>query len=136
SRQWGSHSLSMGGGWQRTEHRQNGSNAVPQLDFGVDQTFDPANAMFNTTNFAGASTANLTEARNIYAILTGRITQIAGTARLDAATGKYVYLGNLYQKSRMDSFDAYVQDSGRVAGALTLDYGVGWDVRLAFTAGT
>ena len=40
--------------------------------------------MFNTTNFPGASTANLTEARELYALLTGRVTQIGGTARLDA----------------------------------------------------
>jgi hypothetical protein len=133
SRQWGSHSLSMGGSYQRTEHRQNGSNAVPQLDFGVDANFDPANAMFNTTNFAGASTNNLTEARNIYAILTGRVTQVAGTARLDASTGKYVYLGNLYQASRMDSADLYAQDSWRITPALTVNYGLRWDVQLPFT---
>jgi hypothetical protein len=136
SRQWGAHSTSMGGSFQRTEHNQNSSNAVPQLDFGVDTNFDPANALFNTTNFPGASTANLTEARNIYAALTGRVTQINGTARLDAATGKYVYLGNLYQKSRMDSFDAYLQDSWRLTPALTLNLGVRWDVQLPFTAAT
>ena len=136
SRQWGSHSLSMGGSFQRTEHNQNGANAVPQLDFGVDQNFDPANAMFNATNFPGASTANLTEARNVYALLTGRITQVVGTARLDANTGKYVYLGNLYQKSRMDSFDMYAQDSWRMTPALTLNYGLRWDVQLPFTAVT
>jgi hypothetical protein len=133
SRQWGSHSLSLGGSWQRTEHQQNGANAVPELQFGVDQTFDPANAMFNTTNFAGASANNLTEARNIYAILTGRVTQVGGTARLDANTGKYVYLGNLYQASRMDSFDLYAQDSWRITPALTLNYGLRWDVQMPFT---
>ena len=41
---------------------------------------------------------NLTEARQLYALLTGRVTSIAGTARLDAATGKYVYNGDLAQQ--------------------------------------
>ena len=137
SRQWGSHSLSMGGAFQRTEHNQNSRNAAPQLDFGVDTNGnDPANAMFNTTNFPGASTANLTEARNVYALLTGRITQIVGTARLDASTGKYVYLGNLYQKSRMDSFDMYAQDSWRMTPTVTLNYGLRYDVQMPFTAAT
>jgi hypothetical protein len=136
SRQWGAHSLSLGGSFQRTEHQQNGANRVPQLDFGVDTNFDPANAMFNTTNFPGASNANLTEARNIYAILTGRITSVTGTARLDANTGKYVYLGNLFQKSRMDSFDLYLQDSWRTTPTLTLNYGLRYDVQLPFTAVT
>jgi hypothetical protein len=133
SQQWGSHSLSMGGGWQRTEHRQNGANAVPQLTFGVDQTFDPANAMFTTANFPGASNNNLTEARNIYAILTGRITQVGGTGRLNAAGTEYVYLGNLYQASRMDSFDLFAQDSWRLTPTFTLNYGVRYDVQMPFT---
>lgn len=134
SRQWGSHSLSMGGSFQRTTHDQNNRNLVPTLDFGVDQNFDPANAMFNTTNFPGASSANLTEARNIYAILTGRIAAVNGVARLDASGKNYVYLGNLNQKSKIDSFDLYAQDSWRVTPTLTLNYGLRWDVQLPFTA--
>ena len=59
--------------------------------------------MFNTTNFPGASTANLTEARELYALLTGRVTLDRGHGALDADTGKYVYLGDLAQKSRQDS---------------------------------
>ena len=133
SLQRGAHSFSLGGSYQRTEHRQNSMNLVPQLDFGVDQTFDPANAMFTTANFPGASNNVLTEARNIYSILTGRITSVTGTARLDANTGQYVYLGNLYQVSRMDSFDLYAQDSWRVTPALTLNYGLRYDVQLPFT---
>jgi hypothetical protein len=136
SRQWGSHSLSMGGSYQRTVHKQNGANAVPGLNFGVDTNFDPANAMFTTANFPGASTTNLNEARDIYAILTGRITAVTGTGRLDANTGKYVYLGNLYQESRMDSFDLYAQDSWRLTPTFTLNYGVRYDVQLPFTTQT
>ena len=58
SRQWGSHSLSMGGSFQRTEHQQNGANARAAARASAWITnFDPANAMFNTTNFPGASNA-------------------------------------------------------------------------------
>jgi hypothetical protein len=131
--QRGSHSFSLGGSWLRIEHRQNDMNVVPELVFGVDQTFDPANAMFNTTNFPGASNTVLTEARNIYSVLTGRITSVTGTARLDANTGEYVYLGNLYQVSRMDSFDLYAQDSWRMTPAVTVNYGLRYDVQLPFT---
>ncbi|HET7696029.1 MAG TPA: TonB-dependent receptor [Vicinamibacterales bacterium] len=133
SLQRGSHSFSLGGSYQRTEHRQNSKNLVPQLDFGVDQTFDPANAMFTTANFPGASNNVLTEARNIYAILTGRITSVTGTARLDANTNKYVYLGNLYQVARMDSFDLFAQDSWRMTPTFTVNYGVRYDVQLPFS---
>ena len=136
SRQWGSHSLSLGGSFQRTVHQQNSKNLVPQLDFGLDQNNDPANAMFNTTNFPGASNNNLTEARNIYSILTGRITAVTGNARLDADTGKYVYLGNLFQQARMDSYDAFAQDSWRATPTLTLNYGVRYDLQMPFTTVT
>ncbi len=73
--QKGAHSLSMGGSFAQITHIQHGSNAVPALTIGLDVNNDPAAAMFNTTNFPGASTANLTDARNIYSVLTGRITQ-------------------------------------------------------------
>ena len=132
--QRGAHSLSFGGAFQRLTHEQNSMNAVPQLDFGVDTNgFDPASAMFTTANFPGASNTVLTEARNIYAVLTGRISAMPGTARLDANTGEYVFLGNLFQKSKMDSFDIYAQDQWRVTPALTLNYGLRWDVQLPFT---
>ena len=39
--------------------------------------------MFTHANFPGASTANLTDARRLYALLTGRVTAINGTARLN-----------------------------------------------------
>jgi hypothetical protein len=132
--QKGAHSLSMGGSFQRIEHNQNSSNAVPTIGLGVDTNgFDPASAMFTTANFPGASSGNLTEARALYALLTGRVTSVGGTARLDADTGKYVYLGNLFQKSRLDSFDLYAQDSWRVTPTVTLNYGLRWDLQMPFT---
>jgi hypothetical protein len=130
----GSHSFSFGGSFAQIIHEQNSSNVAAELEFGVDTDGnDPANAMFNTTNFPGASNANLNQARDLYALLTGRIDQIVGTARLDAATGKYVYLGNLLQKSKMNSFDLYAQDSWRVSPTVTLNYGVRWDLQMPFT---
>ena len=89
--------------------------------------------MFNTTNFPGATAAQLTEARNLYALLTGRVTSIAGTARLDSATGKYVYNGDLARKSRQNSFSAFVQDQWRATPTLTLNAGLRWDLHLPFT---
>ena len=132
--QRGSHSLSFGGGFQRLAHEQNSRNAVPALTIGVNTDgFDPASGMFTTANFPGASNNVLTEARNIYAVLTGRVTAIGGTGRLNASGDQYVYLGNLLQKSRMDSFDLYAQDQWRLTPALTLNYGLRWDVQLPFT---
>ena len=113
----GSHSVSLGASFLQLTHNQQGWNLVPALTIAVDQTNDPANAMFNSANFPGASTAALTDARNIYAILTGRVTAVTGNARLDGSTGEYVYLGNLFDRSRMNSFSMFAQDSWRVSPA-------------------
>ncbi len=129
----GSHSFTFGGSFSGVHNRQQSYNLVPTLNMGFDTTNDPAAAMFNTTNFPGASTGNLSDARGLYALLTGRLTSIAGTARLDAATGKYVYLGDLTQKSRGFSTAAYASDSWRVTPTLTLNAGLRWDVQLPFT---
>ena len=75
--------------------------------------------MFTTGNFPSATGGQLTEARNLYALLTGRVSAIPGTARLDAATGDYVYNGDLARKSRQSSFSAFFADS--VAGDADAD---------------
>jgi len=129
----GAHSLSMGGGYAGIFNRQNAYTVVPNVILGFDQNLDPAAPMFNLTNFPGATAAQLGEARNLYALLTGRVSNIAGTARLDAATGKYVYNGDLARKSRQSSFSAFVQDSWRVTPALTVNGGLRWDLHLPFT---
>ena len=107
---------------------------MPTIGLGLNTTFDPAAGMFTTANFAGASGGNLTEARSLYALLTGRVTNIGGTARLSAASGEYVYLGDLNQKSRFDSMGLFAQDSWRVTPTLTLNGGARWEVIFPFQA--
>ena len=60
----GSHSIQAGGSWTRTDVWLQNQQYVPTMNFGVDGA-DPANGMFTTANFAGASTAQLTEARDL-----------------------------------------------------------------------
>jgi hypothetical protein len=129
----GSHSFSFGGSFLQLTHNQQRWELVPTLTIGVDQTNDPANTMFNSANFPGASSTALTDARNIYAILTGRVAAVTGSARLDPSTGEYVYLGNLFERSRMSSFSTFAQDSWRVSPAVTVNYGLRWDIQRPFT---
>jgi hypothetical protein len=129
----GSHSLSMGGSYSGLFNRQNAYTVVPNIQLGFDANTDPANPMFNATNFPAATAGQLNEARALYALLTGRITQIPGTARLDSASGEYVYNGDLARKSRQSLFAAWLQDSWRVRPTLTLNAGLRWDLHLPFT---
>ncbi len=129
----GAHSFTFGGSFSGVHNRLNGYDVVPGITLGFNTTFDPAAAMFNTTNFPGASSGNLTDARALYALLTGRVSAVTGTARLDAATGKYVYLGDLAQKARQFSYALYASDSWRVTPTLTINAGLRWDVQMPFT---
>jgi hypothetical protein len=128
----GAHSVSMGGEYAGIYNRQNSYTVAPNVVLGFDANLDPARGMFNTTNFPSATAGQLTEARNLYALLTGRVSSIAGTARLNDA-GEYVYNGELNRKSRQTSFAAFVQDSWRVTPALTVNGGLRWDLHMPFT---
>src|SRR5207237_29780 len=103
------------------------------IAFGVATGIDPADSMFTTANFPSASTTNLADARNLYALLTGRVSTITGTATLNA-NGQYVYMGRPYDSIRMQQFGTFLQDSWRVNNGLTLNYGLRWDYKLPVTA--
>ncbi len=81
--QRGNHSLNFGFSFTQINHDQNVYNLVPSATIGLDTNNDPARGMFESVvNFPGASTGDLNNARSLYALLTGRITSIGGTARL------------------------------------------------------
>src|SRR6185295_4304655 len=90
--QKGSHSLTLGGSFSQFDLWMDNQQVVPELRFEVVQG-DPAESLFVAANFPGASTTNITAARRMYAILTGRVSDIRGVARLDENTGQYVFDG-------------------------------------------
>jgi hypothetical protein len=128
----GNHSFTFGGVFTQVTHDQNVYTVVPEVEFGVDDDNDPAAAMFTTANFPGASSGELDDARDLYALITGRVDRILGTGRLSAETNRYEYNGALNQKSRMNGFGMFAQDSWRVTPTLTVNYGARWEVVLPF----
>jgi len=133
----GSHNLSFGGTFTNVGHWGFSKAAVPVISFGVDTTYDPAYVMFDPTNgpknFPGASSAQRGYAQAIYALLTGRVTQISGSAVLNEKSNKYTYLGDNVQRGRMREFGFYVADSWRMRPGLTLNFGLRWELQLPFT---
>jgi hypothetical protein len=131
----GRHSLQAGASFSRVSGTTRAQNLVPTLTLGVDTTSDPANAaMFNATFFPGAAAADVTAARGLYGLLTGRVTQIASNARLDGVSGQYVYLGEGETDEQQDEIGLFVQDAWRIRQNLTLNGGVRWQVALPFQA--
>jgi hypothetical protein len=127
----GRHSLSLGASWTQVDLWLKNQTLVPTINFGL-ATGDPAESMFTTTNFPGASTTNLNSARALYSTLTGRITSITGASRLNEATNKYQYLGLGTQRARMREMGFYLQDSWRWKRNFTINYGLRYELQLPF----
>ena len=127
----GTHSIQAGGSWTRTDVWLQNQQFVPTMNFGVDGA-DPANGLFNTTNFPGASNAQLTEARDLLAVLTGRVLSINGEQRLDENTDEYVFLGLGMQRARLVDYGFFVADTWRWKPTFTLNLGLRYDLQLPF----
>jgi hypothetical protein len=127
----GSHSISAGFSFTRVPVQITARTAAAQLGFGV-ESYDPANALFTTTNLPGASSTDLANARALYALLTGRINSVTGNAYLNGTTGKYAYLGDVNQSTAESETGAFIQDSWKIRPNLTLSYGVRYELQLPF----
>lgn len=130
----GNHSLNFGVDLaQHSSWSFSVARVVPAITFGLD-TNDPANAMFVSANFPGASSTDLTNAKNLYALLTGRVTTITASAFTSEETGKYTYLGDFTQRTRQRTAGFFAQDSWRIQPNLTINAGVRWELQFPFTA--
>ena len=129
----GSHTLMFGGNVFISNAESDGQQMVRGVTLGFNTDFDPAISLFNTTNFPGASSSNLSAARDVYAVLTGRVASVSSQAILDPATNKYVELGPTVLQGGIKVFGSFMQDSWRLRPNVTLTGGLRWDVQTPFT---
>jgi hypothetical protein len=129
----GSHNMSFGASWTRAQVWLQNQQMAPELRFGI-ATGDPAESMFTTANFPGASNTQLNNARALYGLLTGRVTSVRGTVRLNENTNEYEFLGEGFQRGHMNSLGFFAQDNWRVRNNLTFNAGLRWEVQTPFVA--
>jgi hypothetical protein len=127
----GTHNMSFGASMTQGDVWLESQQVVPEIRFGI-ASGDPAASMFTTANFPGASSAQLNDARALYALMTGRVTSIRNSARLDNASGQYVYGGLGRQEGRMRQFGFFAQDNWRVKNNLTINAGLRYELQMPF----
>jgi hypothetical protein len=132
--QKGKHGLSFGGSVFLGRTFENAQTMVPSVQLGFDSSRDPARGIFNTTNFSGASSGELTDARQLYGLLTGRVTSVGGQASLNADTGLYEAFAPRTRQGKMDVYSLFAQDSWRMTPTLTVNAGLRWDLQMPFAA--
>jgi hypothetical protein len=132
--QKGKHGLSFGGSAFLGRTFENAQTMVPSIQLGFDSSRDPARGIFGTANFPGASSDQLTDARQLYGLLTGRVTSVGGQASLNAETGIYEAFAPRTRQGKMDVYSLFAQDSWRMTPTLTINAGLRWDLQMPFSA--
>ena len=129
----GAHTMTFGGNFSRIINWTDDWNTVTNVTLGFNTANDPAEVLFDATNgptnFPGSTAGDRTNARALYALLTGRVSQIPGTGRLNEAGTEYVYNGHVIRRSRQDEYAFYAQDQWRLKPTVTLTAGVRYELQ-------
>jgi outer membrane receptor protein involved in Fe transport len=125
--------MMFGGNFTRVINWLDDWFTVQDVNLGFNTTFDPAESMFNATNgpinFPGSSTADRTNARALYALLTGRVSSLPGTFALNEAGTEYQYNGHSIQRERMDEYSFFAQDQWRWKPTITVTAGLRYELQ-------
>jgi len=127
--QKGAHNFNFGfQGYREQDHYYNPPVGFANINFGI-ASGDPVVNAFTISGanatLPAASSTNQSEAEQLYAVLTGRISSVAGSNGYDPKTGYGPHSFNLDEVALASG--VWFQDSWKIAPTLTLNYGMRWD---------
>ncbi len=128
----GNHTFTFGGQLKKIETISDSVNPIRStVSFGYlgDLIDTQLRDAINATTLPGASTAELANARALYATLSGRVSGYTSTVRLEA-NGQYVLNGNRHFEIAEETNGLFVQDSWRIRPNLTISGGIRWQPQL------
>ena len=121
----GDHTISVGGQFKRIETISDSLGLIaPTVTLGV-ATGDPVLTAFTATTLPGATAAEIANAQNLYAVLSGRISGFGSNAVL-GPDGRYALNGPRHFEIMENTNGLFAQDSWRIRPNLTLSYGIRW----------
>ena len=130
----GAHSISFGGAYTNVGLRAWASTAAKQVGLGLAQqdtvAFNMLDRTLGAANYpGGVNDTYVATARNLYALLTGRVTSITGSAFL-GPDGTYKFNGERENSAYANQFGFFVSDSWRAKPNLTITAGVRYELQL------
>jgi len=130
----GQHTFAFGGSFTNYYAKNwDITQLAPTITFAT-STNDPAfNVISSSANYPGGLNATQQGfARNLYAMLTGRVTSVGGSFVLNSE-GEYQYLGERWQEMSYNELGLFMSDSWRWKPTLTLTGGLRWQLQSPFT---
>jgi len=124
--QKGAHNISFGfQGYREQDHYYNAPFGYPNISFGL-ASGDPAANVFTSATMPNSSSAQRAEAGQLFAVLTGRISGVAGMSGYNSGKNDYSD-SSFYLDEVALSTGVWAQDSWKIAPTLTINYGLRWD---------